>query len=157
MKAIAIPLAGLLAAGGLIVAQLYPLLKIVDTNTVLLLSEKGWGGGGRLWAGAGLMVMGTLLWALGARRWAAFFSGITMGLLVDISFSAVQWRKDQLSGLAGLGMSDFKPTIEWQLGTPGLLVAVLFILVFFLQSGWPARAPAPAPSLPVEPLPRVYL
>jgi hypothetical protein len=144
MKAFAIPLAGLLAAGGFIVAELYPLLTIVDTKMVLSLPKMLWGGGGRLWLAAALMTVATILWGFRAQRWPAFLSGITLGVLIDIGFSAMRWREDQLAGLKLFGLTDFKPTIDWQPGTLGLLVAALFVLVFFLQSSFPARPPAPA-------------
>jgi hypothetical protein len=151
MRAIAVLLAGLLAAGGLIVAELCPLLTIVDTNTILWLPRMLWGGGGRIWMAAGLMAVATILWGLNARRWPAFLAGITLGILVDIAFSALQWRDEQFARLKILGLTDFTPTIDWQPGTPGLLIAVVCVLLFFFQSSFPSRPPAPAATAPAKP------
>src|SRR5215217_2476269 len=106
MKPFAIPLAGLLAARALIVAELNPLLRIAEASIVLQLSNTAWGGADRPWYAAALMVAATLLWALDGRRWPAFLSGIALGLLADICISGWEWRADQMRRLAAIGLTD---------------------------------------------------
>src|SRR4051794_39134819 len=141
MKPFVIPLSGMLAVGALIVADLFPALKVVEASLVLQLSKTTWGGGERLWIAAGLMTLATIFWAVEARRWPAFLSGAALGILIDIGISAWQWRGDELARLSRVGLGDFQPTIEWDLGSVGYGTAALMMLIFFVKSAYPSKPP----------------
>jgi hypothetical protein len=141
MKAFAIAAAGLLATGGLIVAELHPLLRVVDINLTLQLSKTSWGGGGRIWFASALMLAATMLWTLQARRWPAFLSGAALGVVGDICFSAWRWRSDQLELAQALGFGMANPIVQWQIGGIGFAAAIVCIVVFFIRSAYPVRAP----------------
>jgi hypothetical protein len=141
MRSFAIPLFGLLAAGALIVADLNPVVKVMELNSLVRFPQTTWGGGGRLWFCAGLMIIATLLWACNRSRLPILCAGICLGLQIDIVLSALGWKAAELARLEPL-LGDFEPTLQWRLGAFAYAAAALCVIAFFINSAYPVRPPA---------------